>query len=368
MTNILYTIETHGPGGAEQVLVNIADQFKSIGFNPYGYFIEKGWIVEQFKKNGFNFRYFPNKYTIDFPLLINLAKFISNNNIKLIHAHEFSMGFYSVLAAKLNNIPCVITVHGKSEYFLNNKYKKIAYEFAINNSCFICVSYNLREWICEQFKNINDITVINNGIDYNNLRNKQKASSQKWKLLEEFNLPKNEIIISSVGRLYHVKGQIYLIDAAEIILKDFPNTHFVFAGGGPDLSLLKSIILEKKLNSNITFLGESDRIADLLSITDIFVSSSLSEGLSMSILEAMASKLPIVATRVGDNERLLIDGLNDCLVEAGNVYQLSDKIKYFLKSQKLRCLYGKIAYNTVVNHFSMDSMIKKYKAIYDSLL
>jgi len=367
MIKILYTIETHGPGGAESVIVNLASSFNNDFFQAYGLFIKEGWIADQFRERQFPVKVYKNKYFFDIPLIVNLVLYIKKKKIDIIHAHEFTMGFYSTLASQLTGIPCVTTFHGKSEGSLKKKARYLAFKYILKKAATVSVSYNLKEWIGSNYALPKPLNAIHNGIDISAFTGNIGIKRDKAAICRKIGLPDDSVLVANVARLFAVKGVEVLVEAAELVLKDASNVHFLIAGNGPERENLIKLAESKGIAEKVHFLGECDIVPQILSASDIFVLSSHSEGLSISILEAMASRLPVVATDVGDNRHLVIDGENGFIVQPNKPLLLAKKIQHLILNADLRMSFGKQSRAIVKEKFDNHIMIDQYKKLYKNL-
>ncbi len=354
---ILHTIETRGPGGAEILLINIANQLSERGYENFGLFIKEGWILNKFRSLGYVSKYLKLVRTFDVVFLLKFCYFVISNQIRVIHAHEFTMAFYStVLAFFVPKLTVVCTFHGR-HYHSDTAIRQRAMRFIAKNSKLVTVSNDVAIYIANLCKiNPNSILVIENGIPL-------PAMNIPGDLKKELDLNDNSVLIGSVGRLHKVKGHIYFLEAAEIILKTHNNVHFVIAGGGAEQKNLENTIVEKKISDFFTLLGERSDIDNILNSLDIFVLPSLSEGTSLALLEAMAHSLPIVATNVGNNVKI-VSALGNVLVNPQNATELASGIGSVIdllnKSFSFEHNREKIEKN-----YSLDAMVNEYLVVYE---
>lgn len=138
----------------------------------------------------------------------------------------------------------------------------------------------------------------------------------------------------------------------------------IVAGDGELFSELKTYVKEHHLEEYVQLLGARNDVANLLKEFDIFVLPSLAEGIALTLLEAMASGLAIIATDVGGNPELIENGVTGILVPSKNEYVLADNIASYISNKTLRDSHGKSARAKVEAHFSLQTMVKKYLLIY----
>ncbi len=186
------------------------------------------------------------------------------------------------------------------------------------------------------------------------------------KEIEEFNYQEympvsitNPVIVVSSGRLASQKGFEYLIDAAVEVLKNHPHVYFFLAGRGKQAKQLQARINRKGISRNFILLGFLDDIHPLLKIADIYVSSSLYEGMPNSVLEAMLHGLPIVSTNVNGINELVENGENGWLVEPGNAKQIAQSLTDLIVNKEKRELFGSKGAQLVEREFTTKRMINQ---------
>jgi glycosyltransferase involved in cell wall biosynthesis len=203
------------------------------------------------------------------------------------------------------------------------------------------------------------VTVIQNGISLSRFDNCQSGKD----IRKELGITNATAVIGAVGRLSSEKGHRILLRAAKAILRQYPGTIFIIVGDGP---LKKE--LERDFNSlSIIFTGMRNDIPDLYQCMDFLVLPSLTEGFPMVILEAMASKLPVVATRVGEIP-LLVNRENGILVEPGDVEGIKEALFYLLENRMIAKGMGQKGYQRVKDHFSSEKMARDYMGTYRDVL
>lgn len=171
-----------------------------------------------------------------------------------------------------------------------------------------------------------------------------------------------EIVIGTVANFYPTKGLEYLVMAAEKFRED-DSVSFFIIGDGQEREKLKQLIEEKDLEKKVFLLGKIPEASRLMSGFDIFLLPSLKEGFPWSLLEAMAAKLPVIATKVGAIPEIIEDGKNGMLVEPARPEQLAGKIQDLINNNRLRQEIGIQAHQTVLFKFELDKMVKQIEKL-----
>jgi sugar transferase (PEP-CTERM/EpsH1 system associated) len=174
--------------------------------------------------------------------------------------------------------------------------------------------------------------------------------------------------LGTVGRLDPVKNQASLLQACADLSTRFPGLRLTVIGDGPLRASLEAQSAALGITGLVTFTGARSDTPDLMRGFDVFVLPSINEGISNTILEAMATGLPVVAARVGGNPELVQDGLTGRLYDPADPRALEQALLPYLTDPALRLAHGKAARDRVVQNFSLDAMVNRYSALYDELL
>jgi len=169
-------------------------------------------------------------------------------------------------------------------------------------------------------------------------------------------------IVGTVGRLIEQKGVDVFIDAAALVVTHAPDVEFWIAGDGPLRETCRRRIAAHGMNGRMSLLGERADIPLVLRALDLFVLPSVGEGISNAILEAMATGLPVVATRVGGNGELVSDGLTGRLIEPRSTAALAQAIRQYLDDPVLGKMHGRAARDRAERDFSLERMLAGYEA------
>jgi glycosyltransferase involved in cell wall biosynthesis len=230
----------------------------------------------------------------------------------------------------------------------------------------VAVSEDIARFLCQAVGVKPDkIRTIYNGIETDLFCPNQRMREQ---IRQELQVTDEQSVIGAVGNLYPVKGHTYLVRAAATVTEVVPNAVFLIAGRGHLLGRLQAEARELGVENKIRFLGFRDDVPALLQAMDIFVLPSLSEGLPLSAIEAMASGKPVVATRVGGVPEVVVDGETGFLVAPEDAGGLAKKLVCLLKSPCLAQELGSAGCERAKERFSLDRMVKGYEELYDAAL
>jgi sugar transferase (PEP-CTERM/EpsH1 system associated) len=235
---------------------------------------------------------------------------------------------------------------------------------------YIPMSLDLESWLLQQIKVPADkITQIYNGVDLNRFKPEHKKTRELLPI--EFRLPHLKII-GTVGRLDPVKNQITLIDAFIHLLNTAPEVknkvRLVLVGAGIMQEKLLKLVQEAGLTPWVWFAGERSDVAELMATLDIFVLPSINEGISNTILEAMATGLPVIASKVGGNPELVVDNETGFLVPKQDPSAIAHAIKHYLDNPELMTTHGQAGRSRCESMFSLQRMLADYERVYEQLI
>lgn len=224
---------------------------------------------------------------------------------------------------------------------------------------FVTVSRDLARWLVEQVRvPARKVRTIYNGVDTDRFAPGDPAAARR-----ALGIPPTWSVAGTVGRLDPVKDQVALIRA---FAQAAPtgSSALVIAGDGPLRPVLEALVNELGLGDRVWLLGERHDIPMILRALDVFVLSSIGEGISNAILEAMATGLPVIATRVGGNSELVQDGRTGCLVEPRHPIALAHAIAAYFDDPGCARAHGTAARERAAHEFGLERMLGRYAALY----
>ncbi len=366
---ILHLIETGGAGGAEQMMVHLAAGL-SPEYHSEAALIRDGWLGTALRQRNIPvtlLRYPSGALSElrDLAALGDIFRLVRQNQVAVIHTHEFLMNMLGLVASKVTGIPLVATVHGKN-YYPDRVRRRFAYRsvgrFA---GQMVAVSEDIRRFLHEKVGIASTrVRVIPNGVP----AHEQPAQERLLALRQSLELETDARVVICVGNLYPVKGHKHLIDASSLVTPRFPRALFLVVGRGRLREELEGYARQRRVDGHFRFLGHRDDVQDLLALSDIFVLPSLSEGTPLALLEAMAAGLPPVASRVGGVGEVIEDGKTGLLVPPGDSQALAESIITLLQDDHQAKVMGEHARDLVAHRFSLDAMVQAYQEIYAILL
>jgi L-malate glycosyltransferase len=358
--------------GAEvQLKVLLSKLVQKPEFNLSAILFNKGRLEKEIQGLGIPVTVFPETEWGGGKIVVELVRQFKNSNIHLVHTHKYKDTVLAAPAAKVCGIRHVVrTVHGLREPFDGFKgFKMNLYEALERTVHRYCVDsiIGVSSEIESKYKaegEVSRVTRIRNGIDLEG----KPVPTDRWRTRRELGVDWETCLLGTVGRLTPVKGLPYLLQAANILLRQGTNVKVLIVGDGSVRQDLIAQTDDLGIRANVMFLGHREDTDALLQAMDIFVLPSLSEGIPMALLEAMAASRAVVASRVGGIPEIVEDGYEGFLVEPMDVYGLVDRCRRLIESPDFIKKMGEQARKRVERDFSAMAMADQVALVYKELL
>jgi len=291
-------------------------------------------------------------------LMWKLWKFCRAENFDVVITHRFKALDIMLKLNKFLKIPrCIGVVHNLGDF--NRFYRKLdAFLFLDKRWSIVTVSQVVNDHLCNVGYGFNkqNVITINNAIDTEKLLSRIYT---REKAREELGLDNDTFVFGTIGRVVTVKGYFYLIKAFEKLHQSHQNINLVIIGDGKLRNQLQQYVNDKRLQDVVIFPGEIIDAKLLMPAFDVFVLSSLAEGFSLVVLEAMAAKVPLIATQVGVVPDVITK--QDEMVSPKDVEQLSYMMeKLYNTPENERVLLGEKLHQRLLARFDIKSYRKKY--------
>ena len=347
-------------GGLEKLAIDLANRFNNGKYRSFICCLDNiGDLAIQAGRRGIKVICAGRKPGIDFSLPFRLSGILKKERVDIVHTHNPGALIYGTLGAKLAGIPVIInTRHGREKRPVNG--------FIWNmNDSIIAISEDAKKRLLKYNRiNSDKVRVVYNGIEVNGFKNELDIEVRKNLL----GVDKSHLVIGTVSRLSEEKDQISLIDAFSKVSQVLNNTKLIFVGDGILKKEIEHYSEKVGIGDKVIFLGFREDIAKIISTFDLFTLSSLTEGISLSLLEAMAAGKPIVATNVGGNPEVVIDGETGFLVPPKQPDKMAEAIIKVLQNPELARKMGVAGRERIEKNFSLDRMVSDYSLLYEDLL
>jgi glycosyltransferase involved in cell wall biosynthesis len=356
---ILHIISSGGMYGAEAVILNMSRTLNENSHSSVlGVFSNSAnpnlQLHEAAAREGIESHLIACDGQIDRTVTASIRELAARTGADIVHAHGYKADIYAYFALRRTGTPLVSTCH---TWYDNNPLVTlygIADRLVLRNyTAVVAVSAEVKQRLLKAGVSQDKIHLVRNGID---LRPFDNASPS---------LPEGgPLIVGLIGRLSIEKGVDIFLRAAGQVLAELPSAKFVVAGEGPDRDKLESLIDELKIRASVSMLGRRDDMPSVYASLDIMVSASRQEGLPIAILEGMASRLPLVATSVGEVPTVVLDGRTGILLPPNNTALLASAIVTLLRDTVQRERLGTAARKLIEDEFSAGRMTADYLRVY----
>ena len=365
---VLRMISNLGVGGVQKRMVSLLPKLNKERYDIIVCSFKPGELQHCLEQSGIPVKIIPRRFKFDPVCIYRLCSIMKKENIDIVHTHCHKPNTTGRIAAKLAGVPVIIANEHNVDSWKSNWQLILDRWLAAYSDKIIAVSEAVKSFYV---KNANISTdkfeVIYNGVDLDFWQNNVPAKEIIFKKKTELGLLQDDKVIVAIGRLHPQKGHEHLLRAAKKIIPKMQNLKFLIIGDGPMRLSLESLSERLGIKENIIFTGNREDIKDMLYLSDISVISSIREGFSNVVLESMACGKPLVATDVGGNNEIIIDGENGFIVPSKDEDALADKMLILAGNEELTKKMGLTAKQTV-EKFSLMKMIHETENLYSRLI
>jgi len=360
---VLHVTFNMGIGGTEQVIRQIIENSDRKKFTHEILCIDGaiGPLGLGLKEKGIHVESTQRKSGTDFKLIFFIRSLIKNNNINVLHCHQYTPYFYGVLAATGLAAKVIFTEHGR--FFPDRHHSKRRFInplLVMVTDHITAISKSTADAVAKyEYVRRDKIKVVYNGISEIKSKKLDRLVS-----LEDLGLDKNYRYIGTISRLEPIKNQSMMINAFHKAKQVFPDLKLVLIGDGAKMQDLKKLTASLGLEQDVIFTGFLDNPQRYITLFEIFLLSSFSEGTSMTLLEAMSLSIPCVVTNVGGNPEIVLHDKTGLVVSSDHVDDFSNSIVQLLSNKEKREEFGKSGKNRFLKNFLATQMIEKYQSLY----
>jgi glycosyltransferase involved in cell wall biosynthesis len=375
---VLHIIDSGGLYGAEVVVLYLVEEQIKLGLLPTIASIGAKFIHEKpFETAAFKRDLPLKKYRmspgLNLPGALKILQFARKENFDLLHSHGYKGNvLFGLIPSAVRKLPLVATLHGytSTNGFSKNKFYEICDSFCLRfiDAVVLVNKGMLSNPRLKDRKNIN-FQIVNNGIPLSDAFSNDHILQSSTKIDDRIkNFCRQGFTIGTIGRLAKEKGYLYLIDALKILIANGTDARLVIIGEGAQRKTLENRVLEYRLSDRVLLPGYREEAKNYLPYFNVFAMPSLTEGLPITMLEAMQAKVPIVSTVAGGIPEVLAQGETGLLVEFCNSIALAEAIERIYKDKDLSKALLEAAYYRVTTKFTSQAMAQKNYKIYHSLM
>jgi glycosyltransferase involved in cell wall biosynthesis len=358
---IALLLETDGPGGAEVMLLQLADELRRRGHHviPVGPKGREGWLSSELLRRGYPLAQYNLNGPLDLAGYRDLRKTLLDNRVEIAHSHEFTMAVYAGHAARALDIPHVITMHGDS-WASRALRRRIAMRWAFRNSrAVIAVSKATHADFVERLGIAPEsMQAIPNGIQF--------TPGDREPVRRELGLAEHDLLTVAVGNLVPRKGHITLLRALALLQHHAQASewHVAIAGSGEEDGNLRTFAREAGIEARVHLLGTRRDIPNILAASDVFTMPSHWEGLPVALLEAMFSAKPVIASGISGIPEAITHDVHGLLTPPGNHEAVAKALERFLLDPAARAHFGRAARDRANSTFHVSAMTDAYERAY----
>lgn len=360
---IIHLISSLKIGGAESCLVNFLSQCNPADAHTVIYF-HAGPNVERIEALGIKTYQLSASTLLGVPsALINMVRLIRQLQPDLIHSSLWSANFMARFIGWWFRIPVIADLHSDCRY--HGKLRNLLDRMTCSmTNRYIAVSSAVKSSFEQEMHQPQlPISLILNGI---NTRGLERTEQTKEILAYELGIDQGRFIVGAVGRLVPIKQYDFLIRAfAALCRSSSLPMHLIIVGDGPERSRLEALSIQEGCSDCVTLVGARADVFRFYSLFDCFVQSSLSEGMSIALLEALAAGLPIITTSNNEAHEVITHGVNGLLVKPLDTGALAGAISTLMVDHAMRSSMQAENKARAKVDFSLNSMVKKYENCYD---
>lgn len=363
---VIHLLDSLNRGGTEILILDVCRNAKANDLDLTFVTTGEGTLKEDFRNSGVEFIELKRKLPIDIKIIFQLKKIIKSRKIDIIHTHQAVEAIHAYFAAKGTKTKIFLTHHG----FIPDKKNLHALRLLLPKiKQNVVVSKSLLRWYREEL-NLNfpqNTQVIYNGVD------SEKLIWNGEKLKIELNLPESSLLCGMIANFYRDprKDQLTVCRALPKFFTEVENSYFVFVGkteSGAEDKFEKCVEFckENKISDRVYFLGARSDVPKTLNSLDIFVLSSIHEGLGIAFLEAMLSEIPCVLSDIEPLKEVSKNGEYAEIFETQNAEDLAEKLIKLAVNRKFRLELAKKSKIYAEEKFSIEAHIANLKNLYES--
>ena len=363
---VLHICDSLSVGGAERLILGMVEQMDRSRFEIHVCslkVIRNDYLRPDFERMGVPLYSVNAKRFYSLRTFQNIARYVREHDIDIVHTQLTSADIIGRVVGAMTGRPVISTLQNDPQDYNRERLDRRWLERLTMHLCkprLVAVSHRIREMFIKEWRVPADaLAVIYNAV------------SMEQYLHIPAGAPADEagtgVTITTIGRLTTQKAQHHLLEAARIVLDQRPDTRFLIVGQGRLEESLKAQAYTLGISDRVTFTGPRRDIPDILAQSDIFVLSSLWEGLPLTAIEAMASARAVVLTDVGGNRELVETGANGLIVPPSDVPALAEALLALVNDPQRRVAFGKAARERVRVDFSIETVTRQYEALYEGV-
>jgi L-malate glycosyltransferase len=354
-------------GGAEMLAAQLARRFAPEFRVVFACLDELGPLGEALRREGFTVHLLQRRPGLDWRCMTRVGEMLRQERVDVIHAHQYTPFFYAMLGRWRSGHPILFTEHGR-HFPDRRKLKRVVANRLLlaRRDRVVGVGQAVRQaLIANEGIPAGRVSVIYNGIDATRFQN---GGHDRQQIRADLGIGAADLMMLQVARLDYLKDHATALRTLRTVVGALPNVRLVLAGDGPERGAVERSIEEHGLTQHVRLLGTRQDVARLAAAADVFLLTSISEGIPLTIIEAMAAGLPVVATRVGGVPEVVEEGQTGLLARSGNDAELAAHLLKLARDPDLCRRLGRKGRERASVVFSESRMHACYLNLYREML
>jgi L-malate glycosyltransferase len=361
---VCQVLHSLGVGGAEVLAVRLARQLGDHYRFVFACLDELGPLGEQVRSEGIPVHVLGRRAGLDGRCVWRLAQLLRREGAALVHAHQYTPYSYATAARLLCRRPPVLfTEHGRHFPDLPKRRRIWANRLLLQRrDRLVGVGQVVKNaLVANEGFSPERVGVIYNGID---LTAYEGAAPDRAAIRRDMGVGPGDFVILLVARLDYLKDHATALRAFDLVRRERPDARLILVGDGPERDAVERRVADLGLGESVRLLGLRRDVPRLVRAADVFLLTSISEGIPLTVLEAMAAEVPVVATRVGGLSEVVEDGQTGLLAPAGDAASLAAHVLRLAGDPGLRGELARRGRRRVEDLFSEERMVAEYRGLY----
>jgi sugar transferase (PEP-CTERM/EpsH1 system associated) len=355
-------------GGAEVLAARIARRLRDRCRFVFACLEERGTLGEELQQEGFPVEVLERRPGLDLRCAWRLGRLLRRERVDVLHAHQYTPFFYAMAGRwPFGRAPILFTEHGRHQPDYPRR-KRILFNRLMlrKRDRVVAVGEAVRQALIVN-EGIPDkrIEVVYNGIDAERF---VAQPGDRAQVRRELGFQIDQPVIFQVARLDYLKDHATAVRSMARVVREQPAARLLLVGEGPEERAIRDQVEQLGLVGSVQFLGLRKDVPRLLQAADLFLLSSVSEGIPLTVIEAMCAGLPVVCTRVGGTAEVVIDGETGLLAPAGDDTAIASAILRLLTEPALRERMGDAGRQRARQMFSETTMVERYADLYEEMV
>lgn len=350
-------------GGTEMVIKNIIEGNDNADIEMSIFCIEAplGPWGQELQANGIQISTKERKPGFDISLIFALRQHIKQQAIDVLHCHQYTPWVYGALASIGTKARVIFTEHGRFYPDSTTWKRRVINPLLLKCTAAVTAISKATKAALVEFEFIPEHKI---DVIYNGIAPLVVDDEETKRIRTELNIPDDHIVLGTIARFDPIKNHQLMINAFKQVHDEHPNTTLIMVGDGEERATIENTINTLGLKEGVILTGYQSKPANYLNLMDVFLLSSLSEGTSMTLLEAMSIGKPCVVTDAGGNKEVIENNYNGFVTENGIVDDFAKATEYLLNSEETLYLFANNAKSRFNSLFNMTNMNKYYSLLY----